>query len=98
MSKYQNEVAKIGAMLSQMGDEYSAKGHSDNAIECYTKVVELQLADNQLFTKLGNAHLAKHNEAMAIECYSKAREMDPEDPWAFHWLQTTNYYGTRKLE
>jgi len=64
---------------SQLGDVFYRDQRYDNAVEAYTKALNLRPARTDVLIKLGNAHFDRGANEGAIEAYSKALSMDPKN-------------------
>lgn len=64
---------------SQLGDVFYRDQRYDNAVEAYTKALNLRPARTDVLIKLGNAHFDRGANEGAIEAYSKALSIDPKN-------------------
>jgi tetratricopeptide (TPR) repeat protein len=67
-----------------LGDSYYAVGQVENAIQNYSKAVEINPQAAETYTNLGTAHNSLGNYEQAIQYFDKALEIDPQTAIAYN--------------
>jgi tetratricopeptide (TPR) repeat protein len=65
--------------LVQAGNKHYLDREYENAIDCYTRVIDMGYSASSLYFNLGNAFYKQGNFPKAILYYEKARLLDPGD-------------------
>jgi tetratricopeptide (TPR) repeat protein len=73
------EVPARADSLVIAGNKHYMDREYENAIDCYTRVVEMGYSASSLYFNLGNAWYKMNNFPKAILYYEKARLLDPVD-------------------
>lgn len=71
--------AGITDSLFVQGNTWFSKKQYDNAIQCYTRIIELGFESPNLYYNLGNAYYKQNKYARAILNYEKALLLRPGD-------------------
>lgn len=54
---------------------------SDDAIDCYTKLLELEPQNDKIYYELGHLYLQKNESLCAVNAFNMALEIDEENPF-----------------
>jgi tetratricopeptide (TPR) repeat protein len=73
------EVPARADSLVMAGNQHYMDRQYENAIDCYTRVIEMGYSASSLYFNLGNAWYKMNNFPKAILYYEKARLLDPVD-------------------
>ena len=68
----------------------------DDAIDCYTKLLEIEEENDKIYYELGHLYLQKNESLSAVNAFSMALELDEENPFyhnslAFALVQLEQY-------
>jgi hypothetical protein len=84
--------------LVAAGNRYYMQKQYDQAVNCYTRVVQMGYSASPLYFNLGNAYYKLNNMPMAILYYEKARLLNPGDEDIRQNLRIANARIVDKIE
>lgn len=71
-----NTLVKLATVLQAYFEE-----ESDEAIDCYTRLLEIEPDNDKIYYELGHLYLQKNESLCAVNAFNRALELDEENPF-----------------
>jgi tetratricopeptide (TPR) repeat protein len=92
-----SDTAAVVDILDAMADAMYDSYFYDDAIEVYTRIIEIDEGEYDAYVSLSNCYKAKEEYAVAHEWVDRAVALDSEQAWAYN-IKGLIFFRTRDLE
>jgi tetratricopeptide (TPR) repeat protein len=98
MKRFKNQGEKdLAGVLYNRGTRNARNGNLNQAIEDFTRAIEIKPDDIMAYNNRGSAYAQQGDYIQAISDFTKAIGLNPNDPVAYH-NRAVAYFGLKQYD